>query len=303
MTPQLQEIGAAAFSETSASIGFVSGQLVRDLGRAAVSATMAVVRRSEGASPTARKSAEPSGGEIEIRFDGALLSQVSGMIAALWASRQRNTIFLLVVALIAVVGATAFAQVRLNAWNEPFYDSLGHKNFPEFVQQGLVEDLLAQWLSPLRPFRLSRAGEIGANQRIQEDAKHLTELTTDLSIGLLQSTLLLLSFIGVLWILSDKMVLAMAALRFVPRGSMVWCALIYSGLASLVSWRVGRPLIGLNADRYAREADFRFALVRANEEVTGTRFAAAKRMKGLGCRMFSAPSSRSPSGSFVRRPG
>jgi putative ATP-binding cassette transporter len=50
---------------------------------------------------------------------------------------------------------------------------------------------------------------------------------------------------------------------------MVWCALIYSGVASLVSWRVGRPLIGLNAERYAREADFRFALVRANEEVTG----------------------------------
>jgi putative ATP-binding cassette transporter len=48
---------------------------------------------------------------------------------------------------------------------------------------------------------------------------------------------------------------------------MVWCALIYAGLASFVSWRVGRPLISLNAERYAREADFRFALVRANEEV------------------------------------
>jgi len=51
-----------------------------------------------------------------------------------------------------------------------------------------------------RAFLLSYAGEIGANpdQRIHEDAKHLTELTTDLSIGLLQSTLLLSSFIGVL---------------------------------------------------------------------------------------------------------
>ena len=302
MTPQPQEIDAAALSEASASIGLASGKFVRDLGRAAVSVIMAFVRRSEGASPTAGKSAKPSGGETGNRFDGCFYSQVSGMISALWASQQRNTIFLLVVALIAVVGATAVAQVRLNAWNEPFYDSLAHKNFPEFVQQsivfaelagvllalnvaqmwlnqksklvlrqGLVEDLLAQWLSPLRPFHLSHAGEIGANpdQRIQEDAKHLTELTTDLSIGLLQSTLLLLSFIGVLWMLSDKTVLAIADLRFVPRGSMVWCALIYSGVASFVSWRVGRPLIGLNAERYAREADFRFALVRANEEVTG----------------------------------
>ena len=40
------------------------------------------------------------------------------------------------------------------------------------------------------------------DQRIHEDARHLTELTTDLGIGLLQSSLLLGSFIGVLWILS-----------------------------------------------------------------------------------------------------
>jgi putative ATP-binding cassette transporter len=222
------------------------------------------------------------------------------MIAALWSSRQRNTIFLLAAALVGVVGMTAYAQVRLNAWNEPFYNALAHKNFSGFVQQlvvfaaiagvllalnvaqtwlnqksklvlreGLVEDLLAEWLTPLRAFRLSQAGEIGANpdQRIHEDAKRLTELTTDLGIGLLQSTLLLLSFIGVLWVLSDKMVLAMAGYPFVPQGYMVWCAVIYAGLASFVSWRVGSPLVALNAERYAREADFRFALVRANEEL------------------------------------
>jgi putative ATP-binding cassette transporter len=301
MTPQPQEIGAAAFSEAFASIGVVSGKLARELGRTAVSVTMAFVRSHKGASPTAGKSAEAGPSETEIGSDGAFLSQVEGMISALWASQQRNTIFVLVVALVAVVGATAFAQVRLNAWNEPFYDSLAHKNFPEFVEQlivfaelagillalnvaqmwlnqksklvlrqGLIEDLLTQWLSPLRASRLSHAGEIGANpdQRIQEDAKHLTELTTELWIGLLQSTLLLLSFIGVLWILSDKMVLGTAALRFVPRGTLVWCALTYSAVASLASWRVGRPLVGLNAERYAREADFRFALVRANEEAT-----------------------------------
>jgi putative ATP-binding cassette transporter len=50
---------------------------------------------------------------------------------------------------------------------------------------------------------------------------------------------------------------------------MVWCALIYAGVASLLSWRVGRPLVDLNAERYAREADFRFALVRVNEEIDG----------------------------------
>ena len=50
---------------------------------------------------------------------------------------------------------------------------------------------------------------------------------------------------------------------------MVWCALAYSLGGSLLAWRVGRPLVSLNAERYAREADLRFALVRVNEHADG----------------------------------
>ena len=39
-----------------------------------------------------------------------------------------------------------------------------------------------------------------------------------------------------------------------------------------MSWRVGRPLIQLNAERYAREADLRFALVRVNEHTDAIAF-------------------------------
>ena len=48
---------------------------------------------------------------------------------------------------------------------------------------------------------LAGAGEIGINpdQRIHEDVRRLTELSTDLGVGLLQASLLLLSFLGVLW--------------------------------------------------------------------------------------------------------
>ena len=139
------------------------------------------------------------------------------------------------------------------------------------LRQGLVNDLMAQWMMPSRAFRLSNAGDISANpdQRIQQDAGHLTDLTTDLGIGLLQSTLLLLSFIGVLWLLSDNMVLTFGGHRFALPGYMVWCALLYAGVASFVSWWVGRPLIDLNAEHYAREAEFRFALVRVNEAIDG----------------------------------
>jgi len=49
------------------------------------------------------------------------------------------------------------------------------------LREGLVEDLPAEWLSPLRAFRLSHAREIGANpdRRIHEDAKHFAERTIE----------------------------------------------------------------------------------------------------------------------------
>jgi vitamin B12/bleomycin/antimicrobial peptide transport system ATP-binding/permease protein len=231
---------------------------------------------------------------------GAFFSQFRSMGSALWNSRERNKIALLGAGLVVVVGATAYSQVRLNAWNQPFYNALARKDFPLFFEQlwvfaalagvllvlnvaqmwlnqsskvvlreGLVNDLLDQWLKPTRAFRLSNAGQIGENpdQRIQQDAQHLAELTTDLGIGLLQSTLLLLSFVGVLWVLSSHMVLSIFGGAYTVPGYMVWSALAYAAIASLVSWRVGRRLVNLNAQHYAREADFRYALVRVNEQI------------------------------------
>ena len=224
------------------------------------------------------------------------------MASVFWTSRQRNRLLVMTAALIAVVGATAYAQVKLNAWNRPFYNALTRKDVAAFVEQigvfavlagillvlnvaqtwlnqrskivlreGLVNDLLNEWLSPGRAFRLSNSGAMGANpdQRLQADAQHLTDLTTELGIGLLQSTLLLLLFIGVLWGLSRGMFLPFAGHKFAPPGYMVWCALLYAGAASYLSWRVGRPLIALDADHYAREAELRFGLVRVSEEIEG----------------------------------
>jgi putative ATP-binding cassette transporter len=139
------------------------------------------------------------------------------------------------------------------------------------LREGLVHDLFNEWLQPRRAFRLASAGEIGLNpdQRVHEDARHLTELSTDLGIGLLQASLLLGSFIGVLWILSRGITLRLNGESFVIPGYLVWSALVYAGTASWLSWRVGRPLIALNAERYAREAKLRFALVRVSEHIDG----------------------------------
>ena len=222
------------------------------------------------------------------------------MRRALWASPSRNTLIVLAVCLFLVIAATAYGQIRLNQWNQPFYDAISHRNFDEFLvqlgvfgiiagvllvlnvaqrwlgetaklklRQGLVHDLVQNWMAPGRAFRLANAGDIGVNpdQRMHEDARHLTELSADLGIGLLQDSLLLVTFIKVLWSLSSSFTFHVAGKSIAVPGYMVWAAIIYSGSASLVSYWVGKSLIDRNAERYAREAELRFSLVRVNEHI------------------------------------
>ena len=232
----------------------------------------------------------------------SLYAQLLTLLRAFKGSRYRDKLGWLAAGVVVVVCANTAGQLRLNVWQGAFYDALEQKHIPAFAWQLLVfaaivaillvlvvaqtwlqeiikvrlrewltHDLIDQWLVPKRAYLLGFAGQIGVNpdQRIHQDAQHLTELMTVLAIGLLQSTLLLVSFVGVLWVLSAQVVFAYGGHSFTIPGYMVWCALAYSLGGSLLAWRVGRPLIALNAERYAREADLRFDLVRANEFAEG----------------------------------
>src|SRR5712692_2999541 len=229
-----------------------------------------------------------------------LVPQLGMMTRALWAAPVRNTLFSLSGALFLVIAVTAYGQIRLNNWNQPFYDALSRREFAQFLvqlgvfgliagallvlnvaqrwlgetlklrlRQGLVRDLIQNWMQPGRAFRLSQAGPMGVNpdQRMHEDARHLTELSADLGVGLLQSSILLVTFIAVLWSLSNDFVFHVGDRHFAIPGYMVWTAIVYSGSASLLSYWVGWGLVERNVPRYAREADLRKTLLRVNDNI------------------------------------
>jgi vitamin B12/bleomycin/antimicrobial peptide transport system ATP-binding/permease protein len=229
-----------------------------------------------------------------------LVHQCREFLIALWLSPGRHTLALLIASMVLVICATAAAQVGLNAWNRPFYEAIEQKNFPAFLDQLLVftviagcllvlnvaqawlremvkltsrewltRDLFGEWLKPGRSIRLARAGEVGVNpdQRIHEDARRLTELSADLGVGLLQAVLLLLSFLGVLWTVSGALDIWICGVSLTIPGYMVWCALLYAASGSWLTWRVGRPLVGMNSRRYQHESEFRFALFQANQQI------------------------------------
>ncbi|MBO3758187.1 ABC transporter ATP-binding protein/permease [Ciceribacter sp. L1K22] len=225
-----------------------------------------------------------------------------------WQSASRNRIIGFAIALLGVILLTAYGTVLLNQWNAPFYNALERRDLPAFIKElqnfaviagcllllnviqtwlnqmtalsmreGLSRDVVDQWLTDRRAYRLSVSSPLGINpdQRLHEDARKLAEMTASLAIGLVQSTILLASFVGVLWTLSNDFVFHVDGRSFAIPGYLVWGALLYATAAALLSQLVGRSLSRLNAERYAKEADLRFALMRANENLEAITLARA----------------------------
>ena len=134
----------------------------------------------------------------ELKMDSKLASHIWLMLQAFWSSKARAKILAYLLVLVVVISVTIFGQLRLNAWNRPFYDAIAQKNVENFLIQlgvfciiagillvlnvgqawltqaiklkfrkGIVVDLLHEWLP--RAYRLTHAGAIGANpdQRIE----------------------------------------------------------------------------------------------------------------------------------------
>lgn len=227
-----------------------------------------------------------------------LWRQFGEILRAIYASPVGKAMVLLALTIVAVVGLTAWGQVRLNVWHKDFFDALSRRDMREFLfqlgvffalagallvlnvgqrwlvetlklrlREGLVRDLVALWMRPRRAFWLAHAGATNPDQRMHDDARNLCDMTADLSVGLLQASILFLSFAGVLWVLSGDFAVHIGGRDYAVPGFMLWAAILYAAAGSLLSWWVGRPLVARNAERYEREADLRAALLRINEHL------------------------------------
>ncbi|WP_245433862.1 hypothetical protein [Methylocystis hirsuta] len=74
---------------------------------------------------------------------GELAPHVRLILCALYVSRERTVLYWLGIGLVVVISATAYGQIKLNAWNRPFYDALARKDISAFGHQLLVFALIA----------------------------------------------------------------------------------------------------------------------------------------------------------------
>ena len=220
-----------------------------------------------------------------------------GLIAPYWKSNDKWMARGLLASVVILALGMVYLNVLFNDWNRDFYNALENKNFPVFKEQLWQFSLLAfifilvaiykiyltqaleirwrswmtnqymkDWLDNQSYYRIEQSGSAdNPDQRIAEDLKFLTSGSLSLSLGLLSSVVTLISFIGILWSVSGPISFMLFEKEWMLPGYMVWFALFYAGLGSiLVAW-IGKPLVQQNFNQQKFEANFRFGLIRIRE--------------------------------------
>ena len=220
-------------------------------------------------------------------------------------SDEKWTARALLATIIALNLGFVYTLVLFNEWNRFFYDALQEKNYPVFVEQLLRYTVLAliyiviavykfyltqflemrwrawmtrtymqRWLRHQAYYHLelTRYANLAPDQspdnpdqRIQEDVRLFTTATVGLCMGLLNALVTFVSFVGILWGLSGAFTFTWNGSEFDIPGFMLWVAIAYCAVGSVLTHYVGRPLISLNYEQQRREADFRHNLVRVRE--------------------------------------
>jgi vitamin B12/bleomycin/antimicrobial peptide transport system ATP-binding/permease protein len=222
-----------------------------------------------------------------------------------WTSEEKWSAWALLLLIIALNLGTVYITVLINQWNNAFYDALQELNFQKFLQQMGVFSVLAtiyiiiavyslyltqmlqirwrrwltrrfvgSWLSNRTYYRMQFASKTdNPDQRISEDLNQFTSYVLRLSLGLLTSVVTLVSFIVILWGLSGPATIPLGSwgVLHIP-GYLVWAALIYAGIGTWLTVKIGRPLVGLNFAQQRFEADFRFSLMRVRENAESVAF-------------------------------
>ena len=215
-----------------------------------------------------------------------------------WTSAQRGKGLALLGTVIGLSLALVYLEVQFNLWNKDFYNALENKNQPEFFAQlwrftylaliwivgrvyqlylqqmlqiewraWLNEHFLSSWLADRAYYRLQLVdrGVDNPDQRIADDLRIFVDMTLGLGIGLLSAVVTLASFTVILWQLSGDFTLLGVSIP----GYMFWVAVVYAGVGSFLTHKVGRALIGLDFQQQRFEADYRYSLVRLRENSEG----------------------------------
>jgi putative ATP-binding cassette transporter len=131
----------------------------------------------------------------------------------------------------------------------------------------MTERFLGLWLENRAYYGLQiyDTGTENPEQRIEEDINAFTDTTLDIIVGIVRQTVTLFTFVGLLWVLSEPLAVDILGTQLSIPGMMVWIALLYAGLGTYISYRIGRRLVPINYEQQKLRASFRFEMSRLKE--------------------------------------
>jgi vitamin B12/bleomycin/antimicrobial peptide transport system ATP-binding/permease protein len=217
---------------------------------------------------------------------------------AYWRSEEKWSGWGLLAAIILLSLSNVYVSVRINEWNKSFYNALQAFDRGEVIHQlgvfcflaliaatlsvnalylnqmlqirwrrWLTRKYVGDWLADRKYYRFCFNGKTdNPDQRIAEDIQQFVAYVMNLSVGLLSSSVLLISFLFILWRISGSLEIPLGkwGTLSIP-AYLVWTALLSAWIATWLTMKIGRPLVPLNFARQHFEADFRFSLAHVRE--------------------------------------
>lgn len=161
--------------------------------------------------------------------------------------------------LILVFFAMAFVAIILAVYRYYISQLFGLR-----WRRWLTKQFIERWLEKRDYYYLENFDVTTDNpdQRIQEDIGSLVTYFISLTTGLISSITSFFAFIYVLWELSGVLTIPFGSLGtlHIP-GYLVWVSIVYATFGTLLTFKIGYPLVALNFEQQRREATFRFAAI------------------------------------------
>lgn len=122
----------------------------------------------------------------------------------------------------------------------------------------MSQHLIKRYFNNRAYYRLRGSDSIdNPDQRISEDVRNFTLDSLGYALLVVNSVMTLVGFLGVLWSIS---------------GTLVGVALAYAVGGTFMCFVIARRLVGLHYEKYQREADFRYGLVRVRDNAESIAF-------------------------------
>jgi vitamin B12/bleomycin/antimicrobial peptide transport system ATP-binding/permease protein len=228
----------------------------------------------------------------------SLLHEAWRIARVYWTSEEKWSAWGLLGLIVTINLGNVYVGIQMNGWNRGFYNALQVFDSGELLRQlgwffliassgviltvyalyfnqmlqirwrrWLTEKYVNAWLTNQAYYQLQLKGAIdNPDQRISEDIQLFTTQACTLGLGLFTSIVGMASFLVILWGLSGPAAIPLGKFGtvYIP-GYLVWAALLYAGLATWITTKIGRALVPLNFRKQRFEGDFRFSLVRVRE--------------------------------------